>query len=175
MASRSCVSGCGRFLTSSDGHDRCPSCLGFRHAEAALVDESCSHCGNMTIAMLRSRYLLARRGGIPLALPRSSSSGSGPGWFEDHSESFPVECVSAGLSLLEHIAPSGVPGWVCGVLGQGGAQHLIRCPSRWQAFDHCIGGWARFWRGRFGCAASVRKSSVARVRSRTDRYAFPGR
>ncbi len=75
MASRSCVSGCGRFLTSSDGHDRCPSCLGFRHAEAALVDESCSHCGNMTMAMLHSRYLLARRGGIPLALPRSSSSG----------------------------------------------------------------------------------------------------
>ncbi len=75
MASRSCVSGCGRFLTPSDGHDRCPSCLGFRHAEAAIVDESCSHCGNMTMAMLRSRYLLARRGGIPLALPRSSSSG----------------------------------------------------------------------------------------------------
>ncbi len=73
MASRSCVSGCGRFLTSSDGHDRCPSCLGFKHAEAALVDESCSHCGNMTMAMLRSRYLLASRGGIPLALPRSSS------------------------------------------------------------------------------------------------------
>ncbi len=75
MASRSRVSGCGRFLTSSDGHDRCPSCLGFRHAEAALVDESCSHCGNMTMAMLRSRYVLARRGGIPLALPHSSSSG----------------------------------------------------------------------------------------------------
>ncbi len=75
MASRSCISRCGRFLTSSDGHDRCTSCLGFRNAEAALVDESCSHCGNMTMAMLRSRYLLARRGGIPLALPRSSSSG----------------------------------------------------------------------------------------------------
>ncbi len=69
MASRSCVSGCGRFLTSSDGHDRCPSCLGFRHAEAALVDESCSHCGNMTMAMLRSRYLLARRGVSPLLCP----------------------------------------------------------------------------------------------------------
>ncbi len=67
MASRSCVSGCVRFLASSDGHDRCPSCLGYQHAEAALVDESCSHCGNMTIAMLCSRYLLA--------LPRSSSSG----------------------------------------------------------------------------------------------------
>ncbi len=36
MASRSCVSGCGRFLTSSDGHDRCPSCLGFRHPEATV-------------------------------------------------------------------------------------------------------------------------------------------
>ncbi len=39
------------------------------------MDESCSHCGNMTMAMLRSRYLLTRRGGIPLALPHSSSSG----------------------------------------------------------------------------------------------------
>ncbi len=75
MASRSCVSGCGRFLASSDGHDRCPSCLGYQHAEAALVDESCSHCGNMTITMLRSRYLLVKRSVIPLALPRSSSSG----------------------------------------------------------------------------------------------------
>ncbi len=34
------------FLASSDGHDRCPLCLGYQHAEAALVDESCSHCGN---------------------------------------------------------------------------------------------------------------------------------
>ncbi len=46
MASRLCDSGCGRFLASSDGHDRCPLCLGYQHAEAALVDESCSHCGN---------------------------------------------------------------------------------------------------------------------------------
>ncbi len=57
----------------------------------------------------------------------------------------------------------------------GRAQHHFLCPSRWWDIDHRIGGWARFWRGRFGCAASVRKSSVARVRSRTDRYAFPGR
>ncbi len=75
MASHSCVSGCGRFLASSDGHDRCPSCLGYQQAEAALMDESCSHCGNMTIAMLRSGYLLGKRWDIPLALPCSSSSG----------------------------------------------------------------------------------------------------
>ncbi len=42
--------------------------------KAALVDESCSHCGNMTIAMLWSRYLLVKGGSIPLAMPRSSSS-----------------------------------------------------------------------------------------------------
>ncbi len=67
-------SGCGRFLASSDGPDRCVLCLGYKHTEAALVDESCSHCGNMTIAMLWSRYLLDKWGGIPLAMPRSSSS-----------------------------------------------------------------------------------------------------
>ncbi len=43
MASRLCVFGCGRFLASSDGHERCVSCLGYQHADAALVDESC--CG----------------------------------------------------------------------------------------------------------------------------------
>ncbi len=115
MASRSCVSGCGRFLTSSDGHDRCPSCLGFKHAEAALVDESCSHCGNMTMAMLRSRYLLARRGVSPLLCPVLVPPAGGllrlrARVTEDYSESFPVEYASAGLSLLQHIAPSGVPG-----------------------------------------------------------------
>ncbi len=48
------------FPGSSDGQDHCPSCLGYQHAEAALMDESRSHCGNMTIAMLRSRYFLAK-------------------------------------------------------------------------------------------------------------------
>ncbi len=33
MASRSCVSGYGCFLASSDGHDSCPSCLGYQYAE----------------------------------------------------------------------------------------------------------------------------------------------
>ncbi len=73
MASRSCVSGCGRFLTSSDGHDCCPRAW----ALGTLRQRSwMSHVPAVrTMAMLRSRYLLARRGAIPLALPRSSSSG----------------------------------------------------------------------------------------------------
>ncbi len=166
MASRSCVSGCGWFLTSSDGHDRCHSCLGFRHAEAALVDESCSLCGNMTIAMLRSRYLLARRGGIPLALPRSSFLrtedyfGSGPGWFEDHSEELPRRVRLRGpLTPRAHRTVWGSRMSMRGPrTGRGPASHS--CPSRWQLSITCIGGWARFWRGRFGCAASVRRVAL---------------
>lgn len=39
-----CVSGCGHYLAPGDGHNRCLTCLGVKHAEAAFVDESCSHC-----------------------------------------------------------------------------------------------------------------------------------
>ncbi len=61
MSFHSCVSGCGRFLAPSNGHDHCISCL---H----------SHCGNMTIAMMPSRLLFIKRGGVPLPIPCSSSS-----------------------------------------------------------------------------------------------------
>ncbi|KAL0146491.1 hypothetical protein M9458_058122, partial [Cirrhinus mrigala] len=70
MAFRPCVSGCGSFLTSIDGHDRCLTCLGREHAEAAFVDGSCAHCERMSMATLRSRLSFARR------LPSSSSRGS---------------------------------------------------------------------------------------------------
>ncbi|KAL0180479.1 hypothetical protein M9458_022885, partial [Cirrhinus mrigala] len=55
--------GISRFLNSIDGHDRCLSCLGLVHAEAAFVDGSCAHCEHMSMATLRR-------------LPSSSSRGS---------------------------------------------------------------------------------------------------
>ncbi len=67
-----CVSGCGRYLAPRDGHERCIACLGLAHAEAAFVDESCTHCGKMTISELRSRLQLLQRGGVPVPLPRSN-------------------------------------------------------------------------------------------------------
>ncbi len=67
-----CVSGCGRYLAPRDGHERCFTCLGLAHAEAAFVDESCTHCGRMTISELRSRLQLLQRGGVPVPLPRSN-------------------------------------------------------------------------------------------------------
>ncbi len=33
MSYHPCVSGCGRFLSPQDGHDRCLTCLGIQHAE----------------------------------------------------------------------------------------------------------------------------------------------
>ncbi len=71
MPFRPCVSGCGRNLAPGDGHDRCLSCLGIEHAEAAFVDESCPHCGGMTVAGLRTRLRFLQRGGVPVPLPRS--------------------------------------------------------------------------------------------------------
>ncbi len=47
---------------------------GVKHAESAFVDKSCCYCSSMTIAVLRLRLQYLRRGGVPLPMPRSSSS-----------------------------------------------------------------------------------------------------
>ncbi len=70
MPFRPCVSGCSRYLAPGDGHDRCLSCLGIEHTEAAFVDESCPHCRGMTVAGLRTRLRFLQRGGVPVPLPR---------------------------------------------------------------------------------------------------------
>ncbi len=54
MSFRPCASGCGSFLTSDNGHDRCLTCLGCKHAETAFVDGSCPHCEHMSMATLSS-------------------------------------------------------------------------------------------------------------------------
>ncbi|KAL0149369.1 hypothetical protein M9458_055407, partial [Cirrhinus mrigala] len=69
MSLRPCASLCGSFLASLDGHDRCLTCLGREHTEAAFTDGSCVHCERMTMAASKSRLSFARR------LPSSSSRG----------------------------------------------------------------------------------------------------
>ncbi len=73
-----CPSGCGRFLSADDGHDRCLQCLGLRHAEAAFVDDSCICCGRMSMISLRSR-LSFMKGSAPSAATRADLSGSSRG------------------------------------------------------------------------------------------------
>ncbi len=136
----------------------------FCHVHPAL------RCGYKRRARANAQQL-----GIPLALPHSSSSGfrratsaHGQGDLRITVRASPssTSLRASHSSKSHHLA---FPRRARGVLGQGGAQHLVRSTSRWQDVDRCIAGWARFWRWRFGSAASVRKSSVARVRSRTSR------
>ncbi len=78
MPFRPCPSGCGRFLSADDGHDRCLQCLGRRHAEAAFVDDSCVCCGRMSMISLRS-CLSFMKGLAPSAATRADLSGSSRG------------------------------------------------------------------------------------------------
>ncbi len=55
MPFRPCPSGCSRFLSADDGHDRCLQCLGFQHAEDAFVDDSCA-CSNQIKSLLLSHH-----------------------------------------------------------------------------------------------------------------------
>ncbi len=75
MPFRPCPSGCGRFLSADDGHDRCLQCLGFQHVEDAFVDDSCACCGRMSMISLRSR-LSFMKGLAPAAATRAGLSAS---------------------------------------------------------------------------------------------------
>lgn len=41
------------------------------------MDESCTHCGTMTVTILPSRLQYLKQGGVPLPIPRFSSSSDG--------------------------------------------------------------------------------------------------
>lgn len=41
-----------------DGHDSCVFCLGHAHAEAAVIESNCPHCGEMSVRALRTRIAI---------------------------------------------------------------------------------------------------------------------
>ncbi len=127
-----CPSGCGRFLSADDGHDRCLQCLGRRHAEAAFVDDSCVCCGRMSMISLRSR-LSFMKGLAPSAATRADLSGSSRGSPADALGDLRVTVRASPpgtpprtsySSCSEH--PVRFPGDFAG-LSHWGAQHFIRC------------------------------------------------
>ncbi len=115
-----CVSGCGRYLGPGDGHDRCLTCLGSKHAEVAFVDEASSHGGKMIILELRPGSVTSTKG-------RSSVASASiwflfwlqtdedyfrwwHGWSEDYSGGKPSrEPTLEGPSLLLHSKPVELP------------------------------------------------------------------
>ncbi len=70
-----CISGYGRCLAPGNGHDRCLTCLGSKHAEVVFVDESSSHCGCSSRSC--GQAPLPRQMGVALLPPSRSSSRPG--------------------------------------------------------------------------------------------------
>ncbi len=140
------------------------------------MDESCSYCGNMTIAMLRSRYLLAKRGGIPLAMPRSSSSGfrrattaHGQGDLRITVRASPLRAsprASHSSSASHHLL---FPDELAGSSDRAGPSISFRAPADDRMSIAASGD--ELGSGDDDSAALL---SSGRVRSRTDYYAFPG-
>ncbi len=73
---RDCLS-CAEPIESSDGHESCVFCLGRAHAEAALGESDCPHCGDMSLRTLRLCVPIVQGDELAqLTLPHSSSAAS---------------------------------------------------------------------------------------------------
>ncbi len=121
MPFRPCPSGCGRFLSADDGHDRCLQCLGRRHAEAAFVDDSCVCCGHMSMISLRS-CLSFMKGLAPSAATRADLSGSSRGSPADALGDLRVTVRASPPGALEQVSRHTVV-TVLTLLSRAGALH----------------------------------------------------
>ncbi len=123
MPFRPCPSGCGRFLSADDGHDRCLQCLGRRHAEAAFVDDSCVCCERMSMISLRSR-LSFMKGLAPSAATRADLSGSSRG--------SPADALG-DLRVTVRASPPGTPPRTS---YSSRSEHPIRFPGDFAGLSH---------------------------------------
>ncbi len=132
MPFRPCPSGCGRFLSADDRHDRCLQFLGFQHAEDAFVDDSCACCGPMSMISLRSR-LSFMKGLAPSAVTRAGLSGSSRG--------SPADALG-DLRVTVRASPPGLTGrpafhsvchlWIgCRLQHRGMGSRPLRMKVRW--------------------------------------------
>ncbi len=118
-----CPSGCGRFLSADDGHDRCLQCLGRRHAEAAFMDDSCVCCGRMSMISLRSR-LSFMKGLAPSAATRADLSGSSRG--------SPADALG-DLRVTVRASPPGTPPRTS---YSSRSEHPVRFPGDFAGLSH---------------------------------------
>ncbi len=123
MPFRPCPSGCGRFLSADDGHDRCLQCLGRRHAEAAFVDDSCVCCGRMSMISLRS-HLSFMKGLAPSAATRADLSGSSRG--------SPADALG-DLRVTVRASPPGTPPRTS---YSSRSEHPVRFPGDFAGLSH---------------------------------------
>ncbi len=121
MPFRPCSSGCGRFLSADDGHDRCLQCLGRRHT--AFVDDSCVCCGRMSMSLLRSR-LSFMKGLAPSAATRADLSGSSRGSPAD------------ALGDLRVTVRASLPGTPPRTSYSSRSEHPVRFPGDFAGLSH---------------------------------------
>ncbi len=122
MPFRPCPSGCGRFLSADDGHDRCLQCLGFQHAEDAFVNDSCACCWRMSMISLQSR-LYFMKGLAPSAATHaglSASRGSPAGALGD-------------LRVIVRASPPGTPPRTS---YSSRSEHPVRFPGDFAGLSH---------------------------------------
>ncbi len=163
MLFRPCPSGCGRFLSADDGHDRCLQCLGRRHAEAAFVDDSCVCCGRMSMISLRSR-LSFMKGLAPSAATRADLSGSSRG--------SPADALG-DLRVTVRASPPGTPPRTS---YSSRSEHPVRFPGDFAGLSHGAPSIS------FGAPSADRMSIAAplgccrhrRTGPRADGHACPG-
>ncbi len=111
-----CPSGCGRSLSADDGHDHCLQCLGFQHAEDAIVDDSCTCCGHMSMTSLRISPFLSERIGTLCRHPclvlwlEQRNTGWRSGRSEGDSKSLSAGHAPTDLLLLMQRTSRLVPG-----------------------------------------------------------------
>ncbi len=142
-----CVSGCGRYPGAREMVTSAASRVwGLAHAEAAFVDESCTHCGRMTISELRSRLQLCKGGGVPVPLPRSNphqrvAASGDTGDLRITVSAFPRGTNPLGTLTLLPLAASRAAGGARWAISKV-VHHAVSFErsSRWPDVDSCIGG-----------------------------------
>ncbi len=63
-----------------DGHGSCVFCLGCAHAEAAIIESNCPHCGEMSVKALRTRIAILLNEQPSLSSQQSPSASYAESW-----------------------------------------------------------------------------------------------
>ncbi|KAF4112182.1 hypothetical protein G5714_006977 [Onychostoma macrolepis] len=118
-----------------DGHDLCVFCLGRIHAEAAVIESNCPHCGEMCVKAIRMRIAILLNEQPSLSLQQSPSASYAEPW---KTKSRRPE-VEAGRPAGEHMSALYRRGVMMGQVSRRKTV-MMRSPLRWQPSLQCLDG-----------------------------------
>ncbi len=106
-----CVPPCERYITPSDSHELCVTCLGAQHARSALEGAGCAHCDRFTVKQLCSRLALFTEDGSQASAPRGAGPAAAEAERRLHSWGSQLDLadeLGTGLSLSQSSVASSV-------------------------------------------------------------------